>query len=187
MHRLVEDLLSLSRVEDQERVRPTTVISMNTLIKEVVEALTPVAEAADVTFQWDLPDETVEILGDWGQLWQVVSNLTENGIKYGGGNNTVTLRLSTPTHETALMQNGIRFSVLDEGDGIPAHHIARLTERFYRVDTHRSREIGGTGLGLAIVKHIINRHRGRLRIHSVMGEGSDFTVILPAVSKEIEK
>ena len=77
------------------------------------------------------------------------------------------------------MQNGVRFSVTDEGDGIPDHHIARLTERFYRVDSHRSREVGGTGLGLAIVKHIITRHRGRLRIQSEIGQGSEFTVILP--------
>lgn len=187
MHSLVEDLLSLSRVEAEERVRPTSVIAMNRLIHEVIEALTPLAEAADVTFDLDLPDpktgEDVEILGDWGQLWQVVSNLIENGIKYGGRGKSVQLQLSGPAYESALMEPGVRFSVRDRGTGIPSHHIARLTERFYRVDPHRSREIGGTGLGLAIVKHIVNRHRGRLRIRSTLGEGSDFTVVLPVGQK----
>ncbi len=179
MHRLVEDLLSLSRVEDQERIRPTTKVMLNTLISEVVEALTPVAKANDVIFHYSIPTTPVEVLGDWGQLWQVVSNLIENGIKYGGAGKTVELQLTEPAHQNALMQEGVRFSVIDQGEGIPAHHVARLTERFYRVDSHRSREVGGTGLGLAIVKHIITRHRGRLRIRSEMGQGSDFTVILP--------
>jgi two-component system phosphate regulon sensor histidine kinase PhoR len=80
------------------------------------------------------------------------------------------------------MQNGVQIVVCDDGIGIPSHAIARLTERFYRVDSHRSREVGGTGLGLAIVKHIINRHRGRLRISSKVGEGSEFKVILPIES-----
>ena len=179
MHRLVEDLLSLSRVEGQERMRPTTTVSLTSLIGEVAEALVPVAAANDVTLIRDIPDAPVDILGDREQLWQVISNLVENGIKYGGNGKTVTVRLAPPTHEAALMQDGVRLSVLDQGEGIPAHHIARLTERFYRVDSHRSREIGGTGLGLAIVKHIINRHRGRFRVHSEMGQGSEFTVILP--------
>jgi len=129
MHRLVEDLLSLSRVEDQERIRPTTKVPLQTQI---------------------------EVLGDWGQLWQVVRNLVENAIKYGKTAGQVTLRLSQPEHEVTLLQDGVQLSVKDQGDGIPVHHIGRLTERFYRVDTHRSREVGGTGLGLAIVKHIIN-------------------------------
>lgn len=179
MHRLVEDLLSLSRVEDQERIRPTDKVPLNTLIGEVLEALAPVATARGARFVMDMPDDTIEVLGDWGQLWQVVSNLTENAVKYGREGGTVTITLSEPAQQNALMQPGVRLSVRDEGDGIAAHHIARLTERFYRVDTHRSREIGGTGLGLAIVKHIITRHRGRLRIESEIGQGSVFTVILP--------
>ena len=89
------------------------------------------------------------------------------------------MRLTSPAHEPTLMQSGVQLSVIDRGDGIAAHHIARLTERFYRVDSHRSREVGGTGLGLAIVKHIITRHRGRLRVHSVVDEGTEFTVVLP--------
>ncbi|WP_439142200.1 ATP-binding protein [Pseudooctadecabacter sp.] len=179
MHRLVEDLLSLSRVEDQERIRPTAKVPLNTLMGEVLEALAPVAKARGARFVTNVPDDTIEVLGDWGQLWQVVSNLVENAIKYGREGGTVTITLTEPAQQNALMQPGVRLSVRDEGDGIAAHHIARLTERFYRVDTHRSREIGGTGLGLAIVKHIITRHRGRFRIESEIGQGSVFTVILP--------
>ncbi|MDC0116092.1 ATP-binding protein [Octadecabacter sp.] len=179
MHRLVEDLLQLSRVEDQERIRPTEHVPLQELIIEVLNTLAPAAEAKSIQFVTDLPDASVIILGDRGQLWQVISNLAENAVKYGAASGTVTVRLTKPTHEVSLRQTGVRLSVIDQGDGIPAHHIARLTERFYRVDTHRSREVGGTGLGLAIVKHIINRHRGRLRVDSILKQGSDFTVILP--------
>ena len=183
MHRLVEDLLSLSRVEDQERVRPTTRVNLNTLVAEVVEALRPVAQEQGVQVKTDCPPDPVEVLGDWGQLWQVLRNLVENAIKYGvrqdGTGGTVTISVKPAAHEPSLRQAGAQLRVRDEGAGIAAYHIARLTERFYRVDSHRSREVGGTGLGLAIVKHIINRHRGRLRIESTFGEGTEFTVILP--------
>lgn len=179
MHRLVEDLLQLSRVEGQERVRPTTVMSLSSLIVEVLEALMPVAQARGVTFTTDLSDASVEILGDREQLWQVISNLAENAVKYGAENGTVTVSLTEATHQPALLVDGVQLSVRDEGEGIAPHHIARLTERFYRIDSHRSREVGGTGLGLAITKHIINRHRGRLQVASTLGEGTEFTVILP--------
>ena len=89
------------------------------------------------------------------------------------------MTLSGPAEQPGLRRQGVRLTVIDHGPGIAAHHIPRLTERFYRVDTHRSREVGGTGLGLAIVKHIVNRHRGRLRIESEIGRGSRFTVVLP--------
>lgn len=179
MHRLVEDLLQLSRVEAQERIRPTEKVMLQDLILEVLSALQPTADAKGMRFIRDLPDDPVEILGDRSQLWQVISNLAENAVKYGGASGDVTVRLTAPVHDVSLRQIGVRLSVIDQGEGIPAHHIARLTERFYRVDTHRSREVGGTGLGLAIVKHIINRHRGRMRVDSTLGQGSDFTVILP--------
>lgn len=182
MHRLVEDLLSLSRLEDQERIRPTSKVVLQPLINEVLNSLSPLAKAKDITFLLDVPDTDVEILGDHGQLGQVLRNLVENAIKYGADAGNVTIRLSGPAPEVGLRQDGVRLSVCDEGEGIPVHHIARLTERFYRVDSHRSREVGGTGLGLSIVKHIINRHRGRLRIESVQGQGTEFTAILPVGS-----
>ncbi|AKS45998.1 two-component system, OmpR family, phosphate regulon sensor histidine kinase PhoR [Octadecabacter temperatus] len=179
MHRLVEDLLSLSRVESDVRVRPTTEVHLQRLVNEVLAALTPVAAAKTVTLVPELPEEDIEIVGDREQLWQVFSNLIENAIKYGVEGGEVKISMTGPEHERAIMRDGVQITVRDNGIGIPSHAIARLTERFYRVDSHRSREVGGTGLGLAIVKHIINRHRGRLRISSVIGEGSEFKVILP--------
>ncbi len=179
MHRLVDDLLSLSRVEGLERVRPTETVTLNTLIAQVLAALKPTADAAGVTFVTDLPKGDVDVPGDTRQLWQVISNLVENAIKYGATGGSVTVRLTAPAHEPMLLQQGVRLSVIDAGEGIAQHHIPRLTERFYRVDSHRSREVGGTGLGLAITKHIISRHRGRLRIESHLGQGSEFMLILP--------
>lgn len=179
MHRLVEDLLSLSRLEDQERVRPTSRVNLTILVGEVVEALQPIATARGVTIRVENPARTGEILGDWGQLWQVLRNLIENAIKYGAKKGVVTVRIGAPEHKASLRQSGVELSVTDDGEGIAAHHIARLTERFYRVDSHRSREVGGTGLGLAIVKHIVNRHRGRMRIESQPGAGATFSVVLP--------
>ncbi|MEL6958473.1 MAG: histidine kinase dimerization/phospho-acceptor domain-containing protein, partial [Pseudomonadota bacterium] len=142
MHRLVEDLLSLSRVEDQERIRPTTPISLTRLVHEVLDAMTPVADAAGGRIEVTAPEDLPGIPGDWSQLWQVASNLIENGIKYGGDAGVVRVTLSGPQHEPSLRADGVRLTVRDEGEGIARHHIARLTERFYRVDSHRSREIG---------------------------------------------
>lgn len=180
MQALVDALLQLSRVEAQERVRPTDIVPLQTLITDVLNTLRPTADAKGIELRTDMPDATVNAVGDAVQLWQVIRNLVENALKYGGGAGAVTIRLTPSAYEPALLQSGVRLSVIDHGEGIAAHHIARLTERFYRVDSHRNRDVGGTGLGLAIVKHIINRHRGRLRIESVLGQGTDFTVTLPA-------
>lgn len=179
MYSLVEALLQLSRVEGQERIRPTTKVGLQTLVLEVLNTLQSTADAKGLRFDTQMPDDTVEVLGDRDQLWQVISNLVENALKYGATSGDITIRLSSADYEPTLLQSGVRLCVIDRGEGIPAHHITRLTERFYRVDSHRGREVGGTGLGLAIVKHIINRHRGRLRIASTMAQGAEFTVILP--------
>ncbi|PYG34760.1 sensor histidine kinase [Pelagimonas varians] len=179
MNRLVGDLLSLSRVEAQERVRPTEVMYPADLIRTAAHSLNALAKKAGVQLETDLPEETVSMVGDRDQLRQVLNNLAENAIKYSGAGSTVTLALTGPKYEPRLRAQAVRLSVLDTGQGIEPHHVPRLTERFYRVDSHRSREMGGTGLGLAIVKHIINRHRGRLKVASVRGQGSCFTVILP--------
>jgi len=180
MARLVADLLSLSRVEEEERVRPTTPVDLTGLIGAALVTLGPAAASAGVTLHFTCPAEPVTVPGDAGQLRQVLTNLIENAMKYGGRDKAVTVTLTAPAEDVALRSLGVRFSVSDQGEGIAAHHIPRLTERFYRVDSHRSREVGGTGLGLAIVKHIVSRHRGRLRIESEPGQGSRFTVILPA-------
>ncbi len=179
MTKLVDDLLSLSRVEDNERRRPKEPVDLVALIQSVTQNLAPMAERASVDLRLHLPDGERIVPADADQMRQVLSNLIENAIKYGGDGKPVEIRLEGPAMQPVLQTEGIVISVQDYGDGIEGHHIPRLTERFYRIDTHRSREVGGTGLGLAIVKHIVSRHRGRFRIKSVVGEGSVFTVILP--------
>jgi len=179
MNRLVGDLLSLSRVEADERVRPTDRVDMKALLQSTVSGLVPLAADAQARIALHLPECSVIIPGDEDQLRQVFTNLAENAIKYGGRDCEVSITLSSPAYEPRLRVPGVEITVSDTGPGIDEIHIPRLTERFYRVDSHRSREMGGTGLGLAIVKHIVNRHRGRLRIDSAPGQGSQFKVILP--------
>ncbi len=180
MDRLIEDLLSLSRVESRERQRPTERVELCGLIRDQAAALGPQAQKRDVRLVLEGCEGRALVPGDADQLRQVFANLIENAIKYGAEGGEVRLVLSPIAHEPALRGAGVMVRVIDRGEGIPEHHIGRLTERFYRVDTHRSRDMGGTGLGLAIVKHILNRHRGRLRIASTPGQGSTFTVLLPA-------
>ena len=127
----------------------------------------------------DLSGVDEKVPGDAGQLVQVFTNLVENAIKYGASGGEVSVRLMPRMQNQRLRTEAVQISVTDKGEGIAEHHIARLTERFYRVDSHRSREVGGTGLGLAIVKHIINRHRGRLLIESAVGQGTKVSVFLP--------
>ncbi|MGR3547335.1 MAG: sensor histidine kinase, partial [Roseovarius sp.] len=178
MERLVRDLLSLSRVESEERVRPRDEVNLGQVIGSVLHALRPLARdrACDISFE---APEGMVVRGNDDQLQQVFTNLVENAIKYGGKDNRITITLERTPRDATLRAPAIVARVRDQGPGIDPLHIPRLTERFYRVDTHRSREMGGTGLGLAIVKHIVNRHRGRLRISSTPGEGSEFSVILP--------
>ncbi|WP_022703837.1 ATP-binding protein [Pseudorhodobacter ferrugineus] len=179
MNRLVGDLLQLSRVEAQERVRPTVSVDLGAVLARVVSDLRPVSDAAQVEVRVS-PVAGAMVLGDADQLVQVLTNLVENAIKYGGNGKVVRADLRTEARDPVLRCAAFRIDVSDQGDGIDAVHLPRLTERFYRVDTHRSREKGGTGLGLAIVKHIVSRHRGRLLITSERGVGSTFSVVLPA-------
>ncbi|MGB3554974.1 MAG: ATP-binding protein [Jannaschia sp.] len=180
MDRLVSDLLALSRLEGLTRRRPTEEIELMTLLGEAVEMLRPGAYAADVALILEGP-ERAPVQGDRDQLIQVVSNLVENGVKYGARPGKVRLTVSPIEREPVLKGPAWTLQVADAGPGIPAEHLPRLTERFYRVDTGRGRAEGGTGLGLAIVKHIVNRHRGRLRIDSREGSGTTVTVTLPAL------
>lgn len=179
MNRLVGDLLSLSRVEAEERVRPTGRIDLNDVLQTTMRNLNPLAVDNDVTLSPDLGSEPLIVRGDADQLLQVFTNLIENAIKYGGAGKSVDITARTHPHDNALRAAALRITVADHGPGIDPMHIPRLTERFYRSDSHRSRALGGTGLGLAIVKHILNRHRGRLKITSKLGQGAQFTVILP--------
>lgn len=178
MNRLVGDLLSLSRVESEERMVPKAELDIGTLLRSVVQALRPLASDNEVDLRLTLPSIPTKIAGDADQLQQVFTNLIENAVKYGGNGGVVDVGITPYEFDDMIRCPSVRITVRDFGEGIRPEHIARLTERFYRVDNHRSREMGGTGLGLAIVKHIINRHRGRLRIDSILGEGSTFTVVL---------
>lgn len=180
MNRLVSDLLHLSRVEAEERVRPTARVDLAAVLTSVVRALRPMADAAGVTIVQHGEPTTALVPADADQLTQVFQNLIENAVKYGAAKGDVTVTLRHLSHDAGLRGEAFAVDVRDEGEGIEAKHIPRLAERFYRVDTHRSRAEGGTGLGLAIVKHIVQRHRGRLAIASEPGRGSTFTVILPA-------
>lgn len=185
MNRLVSDLLSLSRVEAEERVRPQRELDLEALLRDTLAALQPAAAEAGNALGLDLDDSArgraSRLHGDRDQLMQVFLNLTENALKYGGPGKPVTLRLGRGEGRGPLKGPMLRVDVTDRGEGIDSLHLPRLTERFYRVDAHRSRELGGTGLGLAIVKHILNRHRGRLSVTSDPGRGSTFTVHLPAI------
>ncbi|MEP6269798.1 MAG: ATP-binding protein [Paracoccaceae bacterium] len=179
MNRLVGDLLSLSRVEGEQRVRPRTSVNLNDILDSVLRTLSSLAQEADVVLETDFPLQPITLTGDADQLMQVFTNLVENGIKYGGSGKRLTIRTKTTPRDLSLRAPSVQIHVIDYGPGIDSIHLPRLTERFYRADSHRSRALGGTGLGLAIVKHIINRHRGRLRVSSELGKGSVFTVVLP--------
>ncbi len=176
MNRLIHDLLHLSRVEADERVRPTSRVDLEELLRSTMATLRPLAEGARVAIELEVSPGPWVVPGDADQLVQVFQNLIENAVKYGGATAPVTLRVSP---DQLPKSPAVRVDVIDRGEGIDPVHLPRLTERFYRVDDHRSREKGGTGLGLAIVKHIVQRHRGRLKIDSRKGVGSTFTVILP--------
>jgi signal transduction histidine kinase/Na+/melibiose symporter-like transporter len=185
MRRLIDDLLSLSRIELNEHVRPSGSINLGDVIEEVTNALTPVADAAHMTMDLVEPMSLPNVAGDREELIQVFTNLIDNAIKYGKPGMPITVELGTRRAGPgeAGPSPAVYVAVKDHGEGIAREHIPRLTERFYRVDVRRSRAIGGTGLGLAIVKHILNRHRGRLAIESKVGEGSTFTVFLPLATE----
>ena len=185
MNRLVNDLLSLTRVEGEERIRPSASVDVAQQVRSVVNALSPLAEESGVTIAVEGAKRPIPVNGDADQISQVITNLVENAIKYSGENSIVTVSLETSALHPMLRLPAAMLTVTDTGPGIDPIHIPRLTERFYRIDTHRSREQGGTGLGLAIVKHIVSRHRGRIRITSEIGKGSSFTIILPAFKESV--
>ena len=177
MDRLVADILSLSRVEAQLRQRPRERLDLVVVVGEALAILAPLVEDAGFSVTTDLPDAAIAA-GDRDQLVQVVVNLVENAVKYGAG--PVQVRLNRREREPVMRGPAWQLDVRDDGGGVPSVHLPRLTERFYRVDTGRSRSQGGTGLGLSIVKHIVNRHRGRLHIDSRVGQGTTVTILLPA-------
>ena len=174
MLRIIEDLMSLSRIEANRFVTPSEHVSIAEVVSQSIDNAVRIAGSAQCSIEVDVEDGMPPVLGDRSQLAQLLDNLLSNAVRYGcqtGG---------CAVHVAARSDDGFtRLSVTDNGPGIPREHLRRVTERFYRVDAARSRESGGTGLGLAIAKHIIERHRGTLDIRSTLGEGTEVVVRLP--------
>lgn len=175
MKRLIDDLLSLSRIEMSEHVPPSAQVDLSQIAQHVADVLGPMARESGAEISTIL-EPGLAVIGEWDELVQVVQNLVENAIKYASSGGRI---------ELSSMRFGdhAELGVKDYGPGIAEQHLPRLTERFYRVNIQDSRARGGTGLGLAIVKHILNRHRGRLSVQSRVGHGTVFTIRLPIASK----
>jgi two-component system phosphate regulon sensor histidine kinase PhoR len=180
MARLIDDLLSLSRIELNAHRRPDTPVDLAPIVRQVADGLETLARDRGVTVNIDNAN-AMTVLGDHDELVRVFENLVENALKYGAAGRRVDIKLGQGS--SAEGEPEAQVSVRDYGPGIAPEHLPRLTERFYRVDVTESRAQGGTGLGLALVKHILNRHRGRLTIESAPGAGAVFTVHLPTIVK----
>jgi two-component system phosphate regulon sensor histidine kinase PhoR len=175
MRRLIDDLLTLSRVEMRAFTRPTDEVDLTAVVRHVSDAMQPLAAENGVEIGTDAPAEAVTVTGDRDELIQLVQNLVENAIRYGASGKKIDVRVKPRPagRPVALIE------VQDYGPGIAAEHLPRLTERFYRVDVGASRQMKGTGLGLAIVKHILQRHGGQLKVTSAAGKGAMFSIEVP--------
>ncbi|WP_008194179.1 ATP-binding protein [Roseibium alexandrii] len=176
MRRLIDDILSLSRIELRAHVRPQTSVDLCEIVRHTNDALGPLARDMKMTIRLDLPETPVMISGDRDELIQVTENLVENALKYGSTGEVVDVSLTSK--QMGEGEIAWELAVRDYGEGIAPEHLPRLTERFYRVDVDSSRAMKGTGLGLAIVKHILTRHRARLDVESAPGKGATFKVII---------
>jgi two-component system phosphate regulon sensor histidine kinase PhoR len=181
MARLIDDLLSLSRIELTEHMHPDKPVDLVPIVRQVTDGLQTLAVDRNVEIQLSAPDAPMIVLGDRDELTRVFENLVENALKYGASGKRVSVSFASA--ESAAGTEAL-VAVRDYGPGIAAEHLPRLTERFYRVDVTQSRAEGGTGLGLSLVKHILNRHRGRIVIESAAGKGATFTARLPLVPSE---
>jgi len=179
MSRLIDDLLSLSRIELDKYVHPKTVLDLAPIVADVAPTLAMRLDADERTLRVELPDDLPPVVADRDQILQVVHNLISNALKYGRTGTPIIVRAEAVPARLSRAEPMVKVSVTDEGEGIEAEHLPRLTERFYRVSTARSRRMGGTGLGLAIVKHIVERHRGELTIESVPDVGTTVSFLLP--------
>ncbi|HEY8000062.1 MAG TPA: ATP-binding protein [Pseudolabrys sp.] len=177
MARLIDDLLSLSRIELNAHLAPNTALDLAPVVKQVADGLQTLARDRDVTIKVAAPPGALTVLGDRDELVRALENLVENALKYGAAGKRVDITLARSQIRGGLPEAAI--AVRDYGPGIAREHLPRLTERFYRVDVVDSRAQGGTGLGLALVKHVLNRHGGRLSIESTPGEGATFIMHLP--------
>ena len=178
MTRLIEDLLSLSHIERDAHIPPSENVALKKIIESVIETLKFRLEKRDMTTRFITKDLEGKIIGDRDQLTQVFQNLIDNAIKYGAEHSEISVNMEK-YEDSKTTKKYVKITVMNLGAGIAPEHIERLTERFYRVDTARSRSLGGTGLGLAIVKHIIQRHEGKLSIESEVGHYTKVTVLLP--------
>ena len=176
MARLIDNLLSLNRIEMRLHLRPQGRVDMTDIAAHVVATLEPMAERSGITCHFSIADEPIWVQGDRDELVQVISNLVENAIKYGRSGGNVWLTIARDAHPHPLPAK-VLLTVRDDGEGIAEQHLPRLTERFYRANDAGG-DKSGTGLGLAIVKHVVNRHRGELRIASQRGQGSTFSIVL---------
>lgn len=177
MARLIDDLLSLSRIELNAHLQPNTAINLAPIVRQVTDGLQTLARDRDVVVKVSVPADPVVVLGDRDELIRAVENLVENALKYGAAGKRIDVTLSRGVTRGGAPE--AQLAVRDYGPGIAPEHLPRLTERFYRVDVADSRAQGGTGLGLALVKHVLNRHGGRLSIASTPGAGAAFTMHLP--------
>jgi two-component system phosphate regulon sensor histidine kinase PhoR len=177
MARLIDDLLSLSRIELSAHLRPDTQVDLGAIVRQVADSLQTLARDRDVEVKTIGAHSALQVPGDHDELIRVFENLVENALKYAASGKRVDIALAVA--EAPDGRREARVAVRDRGPGIAPEHLPRLTERFYRVDVSESRAQGGTGLGLALVKHILNRHGGRLTIESVLGQGATFTAHLP--------
>jgi len=178
MSRLIEDLLSLSRIERDEHIKPSDTVDLAGLIRSVIAALGNQARDKNMAISFS-HGQIGDVTGDHDQLTQVFQNLIENAIKYGRKNSEIKVECSDLLSPGSAGAESVTITVTNEGPGIPAEHLPRLMERFYRVDSARSRNLGGTGLGLAIVKHIIQRHHGRIFFESEINADTRVTISLP--------
>jgi two-component system, OmpR family, phosphate regulon sensor histidine kinase PhoR len=177
MARLIDDLLSLSRIELNAHLQPSTPLDLAPVVRQVTDGLQTLARDRDVAIKFVTPQESLVVLGDRDELVRALENLVENALKYGAAGKRVDITLARGQTRAGMPE--VRIAVRDYGPGIAPEHLPRLTERFYRVDVADSRAQGGTGLGLALVKHVLTRHGGRLSIESTAGEGATFTMHLP--------
>ena len=187
MQRLIDGLLSLSRVEAEEHRAPRDALDLVKVIEDTNAALRFRASGNDMDIvvynDWPEEDGVPVVNGAADEMFEVLHNLIENAIKYGRQGSEIAVRVSTGRGvDQKFRQDMVNVQIINQGDTIGEEHLARLTERFYRVDKGRSRNMGGSGLGLAIVKHIVNRHRGRLRITSNDGE-TCFSITLPCAMR----
>ncbi|MFL5196254.1 MAG: ATP-binding protein [Microvirga sp.] len=183
MTRLIEDLLSLSRVELKAHLRPDTPLDLAAIVRRMVDTLSPLAREHGGEIALAVGEKPHIVLGDRDELLRAVENLVDNAVKYGEAGKRVDVALRRIDRGDGRPSE-FELAVRDHGPGIPPEHLPRLTERFYRADVVESRQKGGTGLGLAIVKHIVARHRGRLAIESEPGEGATFRIALPEAPPE---